>query len=337
MTDPEFPDRIRDDARTAWHRYIDFFSPFRPQLYKYCRRLTGDVWDAEDLVQDTMVRGFGVLGQVHKTINNPRAYLMRIATNLWTDALRHRTSGAETLATLRDQPHGAIDAKPDPREVRDAGTRLMEILAPQERAALVLKEVFDMSLDEIAQLLGTSVGAIKAALHRGRSRLHESRAALPSRQPVPSAALVDGFVEHLNGSDLNGLLALMLDTATIEMPGNLVEVGRKEFERAGSWLWQAVHVHPDLPAEMRPPKFVNERAIYKGEPIMLAFLVDGGFRLLMAVVRFEELDGQIARIRAYDFSPEVIQEVAADLGLAAGLVPYRFPTLEPGQYVSDVR
>ena len=58
--------------RAAWQRYIDFLTPFRPELYKYCRRLTGDVWEAEDLVQDTTVRGFGVLNHVHRTINNPR-------------------------------------------------------------------------------------------------------------------------------------------------------------------------------------------------------------------------------------------------------------------------
>jgi hypothetical protein len=107
----------------------------------------------------------------------------------------------------------------------------------------------------------------------------------------------------------------------------LMEVGRKEFESKGSWLWQAVHVHPDLPAELRPPKFVNERAILMGEPTLLGFMVQGDSKLLMAVVRIEEEDGQISRIRAYNFSPEVIQEVAADLGIMAGVVPYRFPTV----------
>ena len=119
----------------------------------------------------------------------------------------------------------------------------------------------------------------------------------------------------------------MLDTATIDMPGNLFEVGRKEFESKGSWLWQAVHVHPDLPAELRPPKFVNERIAFKGEPMMLGFMVHGDSKLLMAVARFEEEAGRISRIRSYNFSPEVIQEVGAELGLAAGFVPYRFPTV----------
>jgi RNA polymerase sigma-70 factor (ECF subfamily) len=324
MAESEFPNQIRDAARAAWHRYIDFLAPFRPELYRYCRRLTGNLWDAEDLVQDSMVRGFSVLSRIH-SVDNPRGYLVRIATNLWMDATRRRTSELRALARERDEPRGGIEATPEKFELRDAAARMMQILAPQERAALVLKEVFDLSLDETAKILGTSIGAVKAALHRGRALLEDTEAVPPSRRPMPPAALVDRFVERLNASDLSGLLELMLDTATIEMPGLLVEVGREEFERKGSWLWQAVNVHPDLPLELRPPKFINERVTFKGEELMLSFMVHDNLKLLMAVARFEEESGRIARIRSYNFSPEVIQEVGAELGIAAGFVPYRFP------------
>jgi hypothetical protein len=59
--------------------------------------------------------------------------------------------------------------------------------------------------------------------------------------------------------------------------------------------------------------------------LMLGFMVHDDLKLLTAVARFEEESGRIARIRAYNFSPEVIQEVGAELGIAAGFVPYRFP------------
>jgi RNA polymerase sigma-70 factor (ECF subfamily) len=70
--DFELPDAIRDQTRAAWHRYLDLLIPFRPQLHRYCRRLTGDRWDTEDLVQETLLRGFGQLGSTHGTIENPR-------------------------------------------------------------------------------------------------------------------------------------------------------------------------------------------------------------------------------------------------------------------------
>jgi RNA polymerase sigma-70 factor (ECF subfamily) len=330
MAEFDVPDDMRDETRAAWQRYLDLLNPFRPDLHRYCRRLAGDLWDAEDLVQDTLLRAFATLGFVHRHIENPRAYLLRIATNLWIDARRRRALEAALVAEAAHESAAAVPPT-QAAEARDAGAVLLQRLAPQERAALVMQEVFDMSLEEMASVLGTTMGAIKAALHRGRTRLREPADA-PSRRERPSAALVDRFVERLNALDLPGLLALMLDTASVEEIGNVFEIGRSQFDRPGSWLHQAVHVHPELPAEMRPPRYRNERGTFAGEPVMLSFVEFAGSRLLMSVTRLVEEDGRIARIRAYNFSPEVIGEVGTALGLAVGHVPYRFPTPAPGQY-----
>jgi RNA polymerase sigma-70 factor (ECF subfamily) len=66
--------------------------PLRPDLHRYCLRLTGHLWDAEDLAQETMLRAFATLGSVHHSIQSPRAYLLRVATNTWIDALRRRAN-----------------------------------------------------------------------------------------------------------------------------------------------------------------------------------------------------------------------------------------------------
>src|SRR5260370_21956080 len=98
MGDLELPDGLRDELRGAWHRYIDRLAPLRPALHGYCRRLSGNLWDAEDLVQDTLLRAFRTLGSVHARIENPRAYLLRTATNLWIDTVRRRGSEATAPA-----------------------------------------------------------------------------------------------------------------------------------------------------------------------------------------------------------------------------------------------
>jgi RNA polymerase sigma-70 factor, ECF subfamily len=193
-----------------------------------------------------------------------------------------------------------------------------------------------MSLDEIAEALVTSVGAVKTALHRGRKRLDRAKdldeVAMDSvRRRAASPALVERFVERLNASDLPGLLDLILDTATVEEVGNLLEVGRQQFQEKGSWLWHAVNVHPDLPSDLRPPKYVNEGAILDDEPLMLGFMALPDAKFLMAVARFEEAEGKIARIRSYNFNPEVLKEVAERLGLVAGQAPYRFPMADLGR------
>ena len=59
---------LRDDTRTAWHVYLDSLNSFRPELFRYCLRLTRDVWDAEDLLHDALIRGFATLGVVDQDI-----------------------------------------------------------------------------------------------------------------------------------------------------------------------------------------------------------------------------------------------------------------------------
>jgi RNA polymerase sigma-70 factor (ECF subfamily) len=324
MADVELSTALLDETRESWCRYLDLIVPFRPELHRYCRRLTGDIWDGEDLVQDTLLKGFAMLGSAQGAIDNPRGYLTRIATHHWIDTQRRRKSEALALAREAETLSGASSNPARGPDLRDAGARLLEDLAPQERAAVVLKDAFDMSLSEIAGMLATSIGAVKAALHRGRQRLREPP---PVRRRVASAALVDAFVKRLDASDLAGLLALMLDTGCVEMPGALLEVGRSEFERKGSWLWQALNVHPELPAEMRPPKWENERVVFRGEPIVLGFMPLPDGRVLQGITRFEEEDGKIARIRSYCFQPETVAEVAQELGLRVGWIPYRFPTV----------
>ena len=320
MTDETIDEGLQAQAAKAWRAYLDIVAPFRPQLHRYCRRLTGEVWDAEDLVQEALMRGFASLGAVQGRIDNPRGYLTRIATNLWLDGRRRAGAEAAALALESSAPPPADAA--DRREVRQASARLLSSLSPQERAALVLKEVWGMELSEIAQMLSTSVGAVKAALHRGRGRLAQDAA--PAARRVASVALVDAFVARLDAADLPGLLALMLDGGSIEMPGALQEVGRAQFERKGSWLWQAVNVHPDLPPDMRPPKWLNRRVKFQGEPIVLGLLPGAG--TVQGITRFDEEDGKIARIRSYCFAPETAAEVASAFGLTAGFIPYRFPS-----------
>ncbi len=321
MDEPELPDRLRDGARGAWARYLAVVAPFRRDLHAYCRKLTSDLWDAEDLLQDTLLRGFSTLGSTHQPIRNLRGYLVRIATNLWLDAMRRRGAERRALGAHAESLGSQSPPASVSHEAREAAETLLHRLPPQERAAVVLKDVLDMSLEEIAQVLQTTVGAVKAALHRGRASLRAPETEKTAARPRPSQKLVERFIGLMKASDLPGMLELMLDTATIETLGQLVEVGREQFSQKGSWLWQSVHVHPELPPEIRPKKWENELAVYDGEPVMLSFTDQLGPRVLVSITRFEEVEGKVSRIRAYYFCPETMREVGETLGLRVGVVP----------------
>jgi RNA polymerase sigma-70 factor (ECF subfamily) len=216
------------------------------------------------------------------------------------------------------------------------GAVLLQRLAPQERAAVVLKELFDYSLEEIAAVLATTVGAVKAALHRGRTRMREPEDVAAARRPLPSVALVDRFVDAYHAADIPALLSLMLDSGSVENVGCSVDVGRAAFARKPGWFYGLVHGHPEWPPQFAYEAARLERRLFHDEPVVLGFCTRRGREALEQVIRIEEQDGRIARIRGYAFCPETIRAIGAELGLKVRTGLYRFPTPEPGKLWQDV-
>ena len=245
------------------------------------------------------------------------------------DTLRRRGTEASALA---EQERLATEGHADSTgTVRDAGTVLLQRLAPQERAAVVLKELFDYSLEDVAGVLGTTVGAVKAALHRGRTRLRVPEDEATPRRPPPSAALVDRFVAAYATADVPGLVGLMLDTGSVENLGCSVAVGRAAFERKPTWFEGLVYGHPEWGPQFAYEAARLERRELGGEPIILGFCTRRGREALESIIRLEEHDGRIASIRFYAFCPETMRAVGAELGLRVRTGLYRFPTPEPGK------
>jgi RNA polymerase sigma-70 factor (ECF subfamily) len=115
--------------QTVWRDFQEDVEPLRPTLYRYCRHLTRSPWDAEDLVQDTFARAFASLGALQEPPKDLRAWMFRVASNLWIDRVRRRTPAPPS-------PDGQNVAPS--RDVREAAGTLLVQLSPQERAAVVL-------------------------------------------------------------------------------------------------------------------------------------------------------------------------------------------------------
>ena len=332
MDEIELPDEMRDAMRASWHRYLDQVQPLRPQLYAYCRRLTRNAWDADDLVQESLMKAFGLLGHVHDPIRNPRAYLLRTATHLWIDAIRRR----EREGALEPAEPANPGPSPDQAaEVRSAGAALIQRLPPQECAAVLLKEVFDMSLEETAEVLGTTRGAVKAALHRGRGRLGEEQTSTPSTRPEPSRALLERFVDRLQARDKEGLLELVHEHATAANVGCGYQFGEAMNRGPHSWFDGATSDHPEWPEWLRWDSTRVELARFEGEPVVLVFHGRDGVEFLEIVNRIEERDGKIAAVRSYGFCPELMREVGETLGHRVNTGLYRYPTPAPGEFFAD--
>ncbi|WP_342237203.1 sigma-70 family RNA polymerase sigma factor [Inquilinus sp. OTU3971] len=187
----------------------------RPELHRYCARLMGSVIEGEDVVQDTFARAFVALDELREA-PPLRAWLFRIAHNRALDLLRSRAIRA--TEPIEAALEVADPASPDPMEVLmrreavdTAVSRFVELPAVQ-RSVVILKDVLDQSLEEIAALLDLTVNAAKAHLARGRARLKvinaEARAQPAPRIPSPAVAR---YVALFNRRDWEGLRAMLAD------------------------------------------------------------------------------------------------------------------------------
>jgi RNA polymerase sigma-70 factor (ECF subfamily) len=321
MAEPESAFAVQPQVRAPWRRYLDALAPLRGDLHRYCCRLTGNVWDGEDLAQDALVRVFGLLGKIDADLESPRAYLIRTATHLWIDRMRRRGRERALLEAERVEapspPAGHDPARST--DVRDAAGELLQRLAPRERAAVLLADVFDLSLEETASILKTTVGAVKQALHRGRGRLEGADRDAGAAGPFPSRELVERFVKALGAKDLEGLRALCSADLTVELVGG---AEMESFERSRVFFEHAHMVLPQLGFGERPRW---ETALYGGEPVALGFRTLHGVEGLNEIHRLEEVDGRIARIRCYCFCPDTLRLVGEHLGIPALARPYLSP------------
>jgi RNA polymerase sigma-70 factor (ECF subfamily) len=190
-------------------------SQLRPELHRYCARLMGSVIDGEDVVQDTFARAFVALDELRE-VPPLRAWLFRIAHNRALDLLRSRAIRA---AEPIEAAHEVVDhANPDPVEmlmrqeaVKTAVSRFAELPILQ-RSVVILKDVLDEPLAEIAGLLDLTVDAVKGHLARGRARLREINAqATPIPHARTASAAVARYVALFNQRDWDGLRALLAD------------------------------------------------------------------------------------------------------------------------------
>ncbi|MFD2058982.1 sigma-70 family RNA polymerase sigma factor [Mesorhizobium calcicola] len=187
----------------------------RPELHRYCSRLMGSVIDGEDVVQDTFARAFVALDELCD-VPQLRPWLFRIAHNRALDLLRSRTiRAAEPIEAALEV---VDEAKADPVEmlmrrqaVQTAVSRFAELPIPQ-CSVIILKDVLDEPLAEIASLLDITVDAVKGHLARGRARLREINAhATPLPDARIASAAVVRYVTLFNQRDWDGLRALLAD------------------------------------------------------------------------------------------------------------------------------
>ncbi|WP_316170362.1 sigma-70 family RNA polymerase sigma factor [Bradyrhizobium sp. SZCCHNRI1058] len=214
-------------ARSA--ELVALAEQLRPELHRYCARLMGSVIDGEDVVQDTLTKALVAVDEMRDVVML-RAWLFRVAHNRALDLLRSRAiRAAEPMeaadGVADDTVPDAVEAMMRDEAIRTAVSRFTELPIPQ-RSVLVLKDVLDESLADIAALLDLTVDSVKAHLARARARLSEINAvaeARPAARPASDAAT--RYVSLFNRRDWDGLRALLAQDVKLHQSTHPVRVG----------------------------------------------------------------------------------------------------------------
>jgi RNA polymerase sigma factor (sigma-70 family) len=207
--------------------FLRLVAEIRPELHRYCARMTGSIADGEDVVQDALARAFYELSTL-KEVPALRRWLFRIAHNRALDFLRRydrrMSEPLDAIEQLADEGSEAADQEVMREQaIRTAIFRFLD-LAPAQRSCVILKDVLGHSLEDIGKLLGLTVPAVKAALHRGRSRLAALNAVgAPSPLP-PTSAVLARYLELFNARDWDGVRAMLAQDVRLDV----VSVSRRQ-------------------------------------------------------------------------------------------------------------
>jgi RNA polymerase sigma-70 factor (ECF subfamily) len=213
----------------------------RRELHVHCYRMVGSFEEAEDLVQETLLRAWRARASLER-VEWLRAWLYRIATNACLDAIKRDGRRVASVGSFRDvpwlqpYPDRLLDEAARPAEEPDAAIvrretieltflAVIQLLPPRQRAAVVLSDVLGWSAREVGGVLEIGVAAVNSALQRGRATLREH---LPAGQreewsaaaeaSAAERALLAGFIASHESGDADAALALLADDIRITMP-----------------------------------------------------------------------------------------------------------------------
>ena len=290
------------ELTAARERFMELVADLRPELHRYCARLVGSAIDGEDVVQEALAKAYYALS-LSRELPALRPWLLRIAHNTAIDFLRrYERRFVEPVGELPDAVVTIDEPTEHPRALRVALASFVALPVLQ-RSAVILKDVLDYSLDEIAETLATTIPSVKAALVRGRRAL----GAEPVPETVPwrdwpgttpgERVLLERYVALFNARDWDGLRALLAEECALDLVARSQRKGKPDVG-----LYYGNYALEDVRLELGEAE---------GRTVLVAYRPEARTRPAY-VIAIDWRGDRIAAIRDYRYVPYLIDELALE-------------------------
>ena len=328
-------DPLVESARGGDERaFRALIEPLGRELHAYAYRMLGGFHDADDALQESRLKAWRALA-TYEPRASFRAWMYRIVTNTCLDMLKARarrvlpqdvgpsvapgpprTAPRSDILWLEPYPDALLPAVPGPEQVarlregiRLAFVRVMQVLPPRQRAALILHDVLDWSVAEVAVILQTTEAAIHSALQRARASIGRPRGESPALA-ARHAEAVERFVHAWESGDFDDFVKLLAADAVMSMPPWEYWLDGKDAVAAtmrSSGTWEG---------EPRPGRYRIVHAHMNGEPGGLAYVRghDGRYHAVCLTVMSLDASGRVVELTTF-----VLPELFAAWGFPLAL------------------
>jgi RNA polymerase sigma-70 factor (ECF subfamily) len=285
----------------ARQRFMDLVAELRPELHRYCARMTGSVFDGEDILQETLAKAYYALAEL-EALPPLRPWLFRIAHNTALDFVRrYEHRHVDVVADLEEVAHmsgAASEAGPDD-ELVEAALKVFASLPPLQRSALALKDVLGLSLEETASTMDLSVAAVKGALVRARANVAAGVAAKAPGPPVDIERL-RRYADLFNARDWDALRACFGEETQLE----LVSRSRRQGAAAAQYF-----THYAKSAEREDLRL---QAGWVDGVLVLAAFRPAASAAPAYFIQLEFQGSRIARVRDFRYVPYIARDARFD-------------------------